>query len=144
MAVLIKKPYAKHERQRFDTGSDSRAKQSFKDESDINNIMAKYLKTGVLDYVKENAGQYLDLPEGMDYQSAMNITIAAGEAFDNLPGSIRKRFDNNAVEFLDFMNDEDTLEEQVELGLREKMPEEVEPPLDPMDQPAEPAAPPPE
>lgn len=142
MALVIKKPYGRHERQRFDTGTESRTKQSFKDESDINLIMAKYLKTGVLEHVKKNPGQYLDLPEGLDYQNALNIVIAAGEAFDKLPGNVRQRFDNNAVAFLEFMNDEDTIEEQLELGLREEI-VVVEPPLEEPASPVEePQAPP--
>lgn len=145
MALEIKKPYGKHQRQRFDTGRDSRTKQSFREESDINNIMAKYIKTGVLTHMAENAPQYVDLPESIDYQEALNMTIAAGEAFDSLPGSIRERFDNNAVAFLQFMEDENTLEEQVELGLRERVSEVVEPVLDPpASTPEEPAVPPPE
>lgn len=146
MAIVIKKPYASRTRVPFDTGSDSRAKQSFKEESDINTIMAKYMKTGVLEHVKENAGQYMDLPVGVDYQASMNIVIAAGEAFDSLPGSVRRRFENNAVQFLEFMDDPEMIEESVEIGLRERMPDEViEPMLDPLEPPAEiPAEAPPE
>lgn len=137
--IIIKKPYDKSVRQRFDTGTDSRTKQSFRDESDINNIMDKYMKTGVMDYVKENPGQYIDLPDVMDYQNSMNLVIAAGEAFDGLPGTVRKRFENNAVQFLEFMHDPDMMEESVELGLRERVPDE--PVLDP--EPLEEVDPPP-
>lgn len=141
--VKIRKPYERRERVGFDTGDDSRAKQSFKDESDINNIMAQYMRTGVITHMKENEGQYIDLPEGVDYQSALNMVIAAGEAFDSLPGSVRQRFQNNAVEFLDFMDDPDNIEESVELGLREREAPVIEPILDPpASPPEEPAVPP--
>ncbi len=100
-------------------GDKSCAKQSFKDECDINNILKQYQKTGVINHVKENAGQYVDLPEVPDYQEAMNLVIAAGGAFDSLPGSVRQRFNNNAVTFLDFMNDEENMAESIQLGLRE-------------------------
>lgn len=140
--VVIRKPYDVHQRFSFDTGPHSRTKQSFKDESDINNIMKKYVKTGVLDHVKDNPGQFMDLPEMVDYQEALNIVIKAGEAFDDLPGTIRRRFDNNAVEFLDFMNDPENIDESVELGLRELV-EPDEPILEPPDSPTEePAVPP--
>lgn len=143
MAVKIRKPYEAHQRLRFDTGEESRTKQSFKEESDINTIMKQYLKTGVLDHVKDRPGLFLDLPESIDYQSAMNIVIEAGKKFDDLPGSVRKRFDNSAVAFLDFMNDPENIEESVELGLREKVEEVIEPMLDPPDSPVEePTAPP--
>lgn len=104
----------------------SRAKQSMKDECDINNILRQYQKTGVIEHVRQNQGQYVDLPETPDYQEAMNIVIAAGEAFDGLPGSVRQRFDNNAEAFLTFMDNEENFEESVELGLRERIEEDLE------------------
>lgn len=97
----------------------SMAKQSMKDECDINNILKQYQKTGVIEHVKENAGRFVDLPDVPDYQEALNIVIAAGEAFDNLPGSVRQRFNNDAVAFLDFMDNDENVDESVELGLRE-------------------------
>lgn len=140
--VEIRKPYGKSTRQRFDTGEVSRTKQSFKDESDINFIMKKYLKTGVITHMRDNPGMFVDLPETLDYQEALNIVHEAGVMFDELPGSVRKRFNNSAVEFLDFMNDEVNLEESIELGLRVEE-EEIEPVLDPPASPVEePAAPP--
>jgi len=105
---------------------ESRAKQSMKDECDINNILRQYQKTGVINHVRDNPGQYVDLPEVPDYQEALNIVIAAGEAFDSLPGSVRQRFNNDAATFLEFMDEENNYDESVELGLRE--PEEEEEP----------------
>jgi len=119
--LLIKKPYDKSIPHLMGEPGKSRAKQSMKDECDINNILRQYQKTGVIEHIRENQGQYIDLPEVPDYQEAMNIVIAAGEAFDSLPGSVRQRFDNNAEAFLSFMDDEANLDESVELGLREKI-----------------------
>lgn len=100
----------------------------------------------MIDHVRDNPGQFVDLPEVMDYQEALNVVIKAGEAFDELPGNIRRRFDHNAVEFLQFMNDPENFDESVELGLREVIePVVVDPVLDPpASPPEEPAAPPPE
>lgn len=111
-------------------------KQSFQDESNINTIMQKYVKTGVIDYVKDHPGNFVDLPLVEDYQAALNVVIKAGEAFDELPGSVRRRFENNAVGFLEFMDDPEKMEESVELGLRERI-EVVEPVLDPPATPPE-------
>lgn len=130
-SLLIRKPYGPRYRLPFDTGSVSRTKQSFQDESDINNILKKYLKTGVMEHVRENEGQYIDLPEVPDYQEALNIVIRGREAFDSLPGSVRERFQNNAEDFLGFMNDPANMEESVELGLRELPEVDEEPPVEP-------------
>lgn len=109
---------------------ESRAKQSMKDECDINNILRQYQKTGVLNHTRENAGQYVDLPNVPDYQEALNIVIAAGEAFEQMPGSLRQRFGNSAEEFLNFMDDDGNIDESVELGLREPVEIEPDPQMD--------------
>lgn len=140
--TIIRKPYVYYGRLTYETGEVSRTKQSFKAEADINTIMKKYVRDGVIDHVRDNPGQFVDLPEVLDYQEALNVVIKAGEAFDELPGNIRRRFDHNAVEFLEFMNDPEKVEESIELGLREIIePDEpvLEPPATP---PEEPEAPP--
>ena len=39
--------------------------------------------------------------------------------FEELPATIRKKFENDPAKFLDFVNDERNADEMVELGLRE-------------------------
>lgn len=102
----------------------SMTKQAFAEESQINNIMAKYEKTGVIDHVKEHGG-YSMMPSGLDYHTAMQLTIDAHLAFDQLPANIRKEFGNDAFEFLTFVEDPDNVERMAELGLI--TPEETEP-----------------
>lgn len=97
----------------------SLTKQSFKDECDINYIVAKFAKTGVLDHealVKPKFGDFLGVT---DYQTALNQVIEAEEAFDALPAKVRSRFKNQPVEFLEFCSDEKNYDEMVELGLIE-------------------------
>lgn len=96
-----------------------RTKQSFKAECDINNIMAKYQKTGLVEFVNKHQPQYGDVT-GFDFQASMNQVIAAQAMFDALPSSVRKRFHNDPAEFVAFMDDESQLEESYRLGLREK------------------------
>lgn len=93
-----------------------RTKQSFKAECDINNIMARYLKTGVLEHVRQNVGQYLDVT-GADFQEAQNLVAGATSMFHELPSHIRTKFDNNPAEFLKFMENPRNAEEARELGL---------------------------
>ena len=40
----------------------SLTKQSFKDECNINNIMSKYMKDGLIGHVNKHQGRYDDLP----------------------------------------------------------------------------------
>lgn len=124
--LKIRKPYEASIPAPMAEPGQSMAKQYMKDECDINNILRQYQKTGVINHVKENQGQYVDLPQTIDYQEALNIVIGAGEAFDNLPGSVRQRFNNDASAFLEFMDDEKNMDESYELGLREREYEEPE------------------
>jgi len=104
-----------------DSGGPSLTKQSFKDECDINNILRKYIKTGVLN-ASVKAQQMGDFSNVGDYHQAMNTVIAAHDAFMNLPSKIRERFDNDAGNFLAFMSDAKNEAEAVELGLAVRKP----------------------
>ena len=48
------------------------AKQSFKDACDINLIMKRHAKTGVLDHLNVNPGTYGDFANADDYLTALN------------------------------------------------------------------------
>lgn len=120
MSRTILKPYAKRTRVTTPSGGVSMTQQNFKDECDINNILRKHKKTGLIDHVSQFNGDYADLSEPVDYQTALNIVIEAGEAFSTLPAGIRKMFNNSPQEFLEFADDENNAEKMQELGLLPK------------------------
>ena len=91
-------------------------KQSFAAECDINTIMSRYERTGVIDFVNAREGRYGDA-SAIDYQKALNIVIEADEMFADMPASLRSRFDNDPVKFLDFVDDPANLDEGIKLGL---------------------------
>ncbi len=99
----------------------SLAKQSFADECNINNIMAKFNKTGILEHENKRKPRYGDLIDAVDYHSSLNKTIEAQDAFDNLPSAIRSRFNNEPGEFLEFVDNPENAEELVTLGLAEPL-----------------------
>jgi len=90
--------------------------QSFKDECDINTIMARYQSTGELPVLNQGNAQWLDVSE-MDFQSHMNFIIEAQDLFDQLPSSIRDRFGNDPGAFLGFCSDEANTVEIAKMGL---------------------------
>lgn len=92
------------------------ARQSFKDECDINNILKKYQKTGVVDWLAKHEGTYADV-SAFDFMSAQMTIVEAKRMFGDLPSSVRKRFSNDPAEFLLFMEDDSNLEEAIKLGL---------------------------
>lgn len=99
----------------------SMTKQSFKTECDINAIMKKFQKTGAITHYANNAGSYMDVPSG-DLLDAQLIIANANTMFEELPSSIRKKFENDPGQFLDFVQNEDNLEEMYELGLKTSPP----------------------
>lgn len=115
-------------------------KQSFRDQCDVNTIMAKYKRTGTLDHVSGETPAYGDFSNVTDYQSAMNQIIEANVAFEQLPATTRARFHNNPEELVTFMEDSDNQQEAEDLGLVPKaktVPEPPEPEPDPEPDPPE-------
>lgn len=110
-------------------------KQEFKKSCDINLILKRYQKTGMLPIVK-NPPLYEDYSAVMDYQESLNTVIAAQEQFDNLPSEIRKRFGNDPYEFLKFCENKENIEEMRKLGLA-RVPEVAKRVVEPVE-PAEP------
>jgi len=93
-----------------------RTKQYMRDETNINLIMDKYQKTGLVDFVSRRQPEYMET-EPVDFQNAMNTVIEAQNLFSELPSSIRKKFQNNPSEFYDFVSDPSNTEEIYNLGL---------------------------
>lgn len=110
-----------------------RTKQSFKDECDINTIIRRFLKTGMLDYANKHEPRYGDTT-GIEYTMAMQTVAAAKSIFNDLSAELRSRFENEPAKFLDFVNDEKNREEAQKLGL-------LKPVAAPIEQPATPPAP---
>ena len=95
---------------------DSLTQQQFKEEADINTIVDRFMKSGVLPN-PVNMPQYVDYEGVFDFQTAMNAVRAADENFMRMDAKIRARFNNSPQEFLQFFADPANTEEAVRLGL---------------------------
>jgi phage internal scaffolding protein len=94
----------------------SLTQQQFKEESDINTIVDRFMKTGHLpDPV--SMPQYVDYEGIFDFQSAMNVVRQADENFMRMDAKVRARFHNSPQEFLEFFSNPDNADEAVRLGL---------------------------
>lgn len=93
-----------------------RTKQSFKDECDINVIMRRYEKSGVLPQ-GVGVGSYADFSDVGTFHDAQNVLVKAQAQFDALPARVRNRFRNDPGEFLRFVSDKSNLDEARKLGL---------------------------
>jgi len=110
--------YGESFRQIFETTGPSATHQASKAECDVNTIMAKYQKTGVLEHRNSFEGQYADFTDTpADYQESLNAVLLADEMFASLPSTMRRRFHNDAAAFIEFVGNPDNAETLVELGL---------------------------
>ena len=101
-----------------------RTKQSFKDETDLNWIMARFQKTGVIDFVNKRSPQFGDVT-GIEFQAAMQLVIDAEAMFADLPSKVRDRFGNDPQNLLHFLEDPANRSEAQLLGL-------IDPPATPL------------
>ncbi len=108
--------YGPKQRVQIRFADQGRTKQSMRAECDINNIMQKFQKTGVIDFVNKHAPQYGDAT-GVDFQNSMEIVARANEMFADLPSSVRKRFNNDPQELLEFCENPGNRQEAIKLGL---------------------------
>lgn len=96
----------------------SKTVQAEKQKCDINQIMKRYHRTGMIDHVSKVQGQWgIDTTLITDYQSALNAVISANEKFNALPSDLRKKFDNDPSKFIAFIEDNKNYDEAVKLGL---------------------------
>jgi len=113
----FKTAFQKSERHTFETSGPSLTRQSEMAQCDINTIMARFERTGVLDHASKYEGRYGDFTDTPDYLDAMNIVVEAEQMFGDLPAKTRKRFGNDPAEFLQFVGDPKNLDQMVEMGL---------------------------
>lgn len=134
----VRTPYGPRKRVQEFNDEPPRTKQSFKKECDINNIMAKFQKTGAITHVRDHGANY-GFATSTDFHQAMNTVAKANEMFDALPSTIRSRFNGDPGAFLDFVQDPENEDEMRKLKL---LPAKPEPVRDP--EPAPAPTPPPE
>lgn len=136
---IILGPYDQKVRVALNFPEQGRTKQSHKDECDINKILARFQRTGTLEHAREISSRYGDV-SSVDFQTAMDNVIRTREWFAGFPSSIRKRFNNDPAEFLQFIEDPANADEAVALGLVERPKESQEPPTPaPAPEPATPS-----
>jgi len=123
-------PLAPKRRQRVQisfASSPSLTKQAMKDECDINNIMARYTRTGTISHVARSQGEF-GFASAIDFHQAMNQVVRAQELFESLPAALRARFGGDPGAYLDFVSDPENRSEAAHLGLLREPPVLVSPP----------------
>lgn len=101
----------------------SMTKQSFADEVDINKILARFDKTGMISHLNQGQPFYGDVSEIADYQTALNVVHQAETLFGQMSAEIRERFGNDPALMIKFLDDPQNLQEAIDLGMVVKRPE---------------------
>ena len=121
MSVFLRSPYNYDMSKASDEAGlfcddPSLTQQQFAEESDINFIVDRFMKTGHLP-TPATMPQYAEYDGVFDFQSAMNVVRQADENFMRMDAKVRARFHNSPQEFLEFFANPDNVDEAVRLGL---------------------------
>ena len=101
----------------------SLARESMAQECDINFIIDRYQRTGVIEHRREYKGQYGAFDGIVDFHAAMNIVTEAQSMFETLPARIRADFGNDPGAFVAFATDPENNAKMAEYGLAERIEE---------------------
>lgn len=113
----IKSKYSKKERVKLTFPENGRTKQEFREQCNINKIMDRFYKRGVLPEMIKKNPQYGDFSNATDYQNSLHLVMKAQEQFQALSSKVRSQFDNDPQKFLEFAENPENKEKMAELDL---------------------------
>lgn len=105
----------------FKCEGESLTQQQFKEECDVNNILAKYKRTGLLSHFNKHQGNFGDFSNLNDYQTNLDKIRKAHESFDSLPSEVRSKFNNDPGLLIEFLSDSKNDSEAIKLGLKQQI-----------------------
>jgi len=109
--------FNKRRRVQFATVGESMTKQEYGDETNINTIVERWAKTGLLTSMNTGTPLYADVSEVPDFRGSLDVIRKTQEAFDSLPPKLREKFNNSAEQLIDFISKAENRQEAVKLGL---------------------------
>ena len=106
----------------FDLEKDpDRTDQSHKDQCDINRILDKAKRTGVVTHLNTHGHSYGDFTD-FDYEDAQIQIAKANSIFYDLGAEVRREFGNSPKAFFEFVNNPENKDK-----LAERLPQLAEP-----------------
>lgn len=96
--------------------------QQWKDTCDVNKIIKKHDKTGLITHVSKFKADYGDL-SGVNFTDMQNKLAHIKSKFEELPADIRKRFQNDPQQLGNFLADAKNKQSAVDMGLVQATPE---------------------
>lgn len=89
------------------SADDGRTQQHFAKEVNINNILAKYRKTGIITHVQRTQERYGPLQDLAEFAVNLDKVEKAKQSFEMLPAELRNKFNNSIPGFFDFITKEE-------------------------------------
>lgn len=122
-------PHVPRIRRPHPSGGESMTKQADTPATDINAIVKRFIKSGILDGMRAGEAKYGDFTGYQDYHGALSRVRDAEREFMLHPAEVREKFDNDVGKFLDALADPEQYEQLVEDGLPEELdPSKADPP----------------
>lgn len=135
MNTKIRRPFDPSSRVSIENTEPTLTKQCFREECDINNILKKYNRQMSGNFFETNAGYFNGLFDDVsavpDYQSALHQMSEARGVFEAMPSNVRRRFNNDPAEMLDFLSNSANRDEASSLGFLVPPPPASPPPATP-------------
>lgn len=124
------------------TEGPSKTEGHHSEECNINSIISRYHRTGVLDE-SNRLPNYGDFTNVGDYHTALSAVQEAQQNFMTLPSGMRQHFNNDPGQLLNFLENPENREEAERLGLiAKRVVEDLEPAGPPNGDPTPPGEPP--
>lgn len=124
----------------IDCGAESRTKQSFRDQVNVNEIVKRALTSGQLDHVNHREPLFGDFSKSTDLKSQIDAVHQAEESFKTLSSGVRKAAQNKPHILLEMLASDTGCQELRDAGLVVN----TEPPAPPAPAPVIPPSKPPE
>lgn len=100
--------------------------QSHRSECNINSIMSRFMRTGVLGSDTQAREMFFgDFSDVGSFHDVQNIMADAREKFTSLPANIREAFGNDISKFLDALRDRSQIGKLLDLGLIKQVASDV-------------------
>lgn len=112
MAAKKRKVRTRNDRLRVtsNTVGPSLTEQNHARACDINSIMARYVKTGLIDHVQSYQPTYGDVSE-KDFQNAMQLVAGVISEFEQLPAFVRDFYSGDPENYLEAISTPEGIEE---------------------------------
>jgi len=99
-----------------DPKSKSKTQQQFADECDVNSILARFTRTGLVP-TNQAIPQYGDFTDVGDYQDSLTRVKEANDQFLKLDPKVREMFENDPANMIKFLEDDNNFQEAIDLGI---------------------------